>query len=441
MQLSTDGQAIALACSSLALAGERSIKPLTSREWQQLCGALARSEWGRPGELLGRKPAELHRELGMATDTAERLSLLLARGGQLAFEVDRLASRGIWVLTRADDAYPPRLKKLLDGQAPPVLYGAGPQSALREPSLAVIGSRDADPAALAFARGLGRHCARQRVAIVSGAARGVDLEAMAGAVEAGGIAIGVTVDPLERLVRRPALRTAVADDALTLVTPYHPSARWQAGNAMRRNRFVYAMSQAAVVAATAAKSGGTWAGAIENIERRWVPVYVRVDGDAGSRELARAGAWPLPPGPVENIDVQSLFDGYVPSLLREAEHADAAKESADRKSNETDPVAKSEDDVHGDLPARSPHTAPPASPSQMEPGDAHDAFWAVWPLLYACLQEPRSEREVAEALRLQLAQARTWLNRAAEEDLVKVKSRPRKLYVVGEGDHDQLRLG
>jgi DNA processing protein len=435
MQLSADSQAIALTCSNIALADERSVKPLTPSEWRQLCGTLVRSTWGRPGEMLGRDPAELRRELGVGADTAQRLSLLLARGGQLAFEVDRLASRGIWVLTRADEAYPGRLKELLGAQAPPLLYGAGPRAALHAPALAVIGSRDADPTALAFARELGRRCARGRVAIVSGAARGVDEEAMMGALEAGGVAVGVTVDPLERLVRRPALRTAVGEEALTLVTPYHPSARWQVGNAMRRNRLVYAMSRAAIVVATAAGNGGTWAGAVENLEHRWVPLYVRGDGDAGSRELALAGARPLPPGPVEDLDVQSLFDGYGPSV-------DVGEERGSRSGGEdTHPDTPPEMNGRRDPDARSPRAAPSRTPDQAEPADAQDAFTVVWPLLRAFLQVPRSERDVAQALRLQPAQARAWLARAVEEELAKVKKRPRKTYTARSDERDQLTLG
>jgi DNA processing protein len=437
MPMSADGQAVALACSDLALGGDRSIKPLTPREWHQLSEVLVRSAWGRPGELLGRKPAELREELGVAPDMAERLSRLLARGGQLAFEVDRLASRGIWVLTRADDAYPPRFKQLLLGQAPPVLYGAGPQNALREPSLAVVGSRDVDEAALAFARGLGRQCARQRVAVVSGAARGVDQEAMTGALEAGGIAVGVTVEPLERLVRQPALRIPLAEETLTLVTPFHPAARWQASNAMQRNRLVYVMSQAAVVAATAAGSGGTWAGAIENIKHGWVPVYVRDDGSDGSRELARASAYPFPFDSLEDVDVSSLFARGVPSLLAEIESAGPAEDRAE----EEIAITPSDAVRRNDLPDELSEVA--ASPS--EPVKSHDAFWALWPLLASYLQAPRTDRDVAMALDLQLGQARVWLNRAVDEGLAKLQTRPRKLYVArdgdGDGDRGQLRLG
>ncbi len=305
--ISPDGQAIALACSTLALGGERSVKPLNSREWHELSARLVRSEWGSPYELLGCSSTELQRGLDLDPEIAERLARLLARGGQLAFELERLANSGIWVLTRADEEYPQRVKKLLAGSAPPVLYGAGPQTALREQALAIVGSRDADSAALVFVRALARRCVSSQVAVVSGAARGVDIEAMGAAIEAGGVAVGVSVDPLERLVRRPALRGPLAEETLTLMTPFHPAARWQVGNAMGRNRIIYAMSNAAVVAATAAGSRGTWTGAIENLRFGWVPLYVRAGKDEGSRALAHAGAIPLAGDTLEDIDIPALF--------------------------------------------------------------------------------------------------------------------------------------
>lgn len=401
--LSADGQVIALACSTLALEGDRSLKPLTSREWHQLSVKLVRSDWGRPSELFGRTPAELHRGLDLAPEAAERLARLLARGGQLAFELERLANSGIWVLTRADEGYPQRVKKLLAAAAPPILYGAGPQSALRERALAIVGSREADAPALMFARSLARRCVSHHVAVVSGAARGIDLEAMGAAIEAGGMALGVTVDPLERLVRRPALRGSLAEGTLTLLTPFHPAARWQASNAMRRNRIVYAMSGAAVVVATAARSGGTWTGAVENLRAHWVPLYVRAGEDQGSHALVRAGAIPLAEDTLEDLDVPGLFDW--PQTL-ETFVPVASNGSADSPRN----------------------------------GEPRDVFWAIWPLLDSCLRTPRSERDVAEALNLQLGQARVWLDRAVEEQLVRVMKRPRKLYVACEASEDQLEL-
>ncbi|HEX4115023.1 MAG TPA: DNA-processing protein DprA [Solirubrobacteraceae bacterium] len=439
--ISEDGQVIALACSNLALQGDRSIKPLTAREWHGLSERLIKSKWERPSELMRHTPAELHRELGLEIGIAERLTRLLARGGQLAFELERLAGKGIWVITRADETYPQRLKRLLGAGAPPVLYGSGPQEVLRARALAIVGSRDASNDALSFARGLAHECARSHVAVISGGARGVDLEAMEAAIEAGGVAVGVTVEPLERLVRRPMLRMPLTEGTLTLVTPFHPAARWQASNAMRRNRIVYAMSSAAVVAATAAGSGGTWTGAIENLKHGWVPLYVRDGADEGGDALARAGAVLLPGPPIRGIDVNRLFQ--VPDSagrLGESQQTPVGKE----RNEEVMDVAPAEDSLMGEVGTHSQEIVvramSPSPTADQDRSEASDVFWAVWPLLEASLKHPRGDREIAEELDLQLGQARTWLDRAVQEGLASVQKRRRKLYVVSRVGGDQLSL-
>jgi len=273
----------------------------------------------------------------------------------------------------------------------------------------VAGSRDVADSGLAFAASLGRCCAAQGYALISGGARGVDAAAMEGALARGGATIGITVEPLERLVRRRELRTAIADELLTLATPFHPAARWQAGNAMRRNRLIYALSQAAVVVASSPQKGGTRAGALENLKAGWVPLYVRDDGSPGNAQLIAAGGLPLPSSdPAESLDIDSL-------------------------------------------PLPEPQSPPlPASPAPASSGDSalsdynsreamDDAFVAVWPILERHLREPLGEREVAERLKLQLTQARSWLEHAVAEGRATVKQRPKR-YFVPEGDDAQLRI-
>jgi predicted Rossmann fold nucleotide-binding protein DprA/Smf involved in DNA uptake len=422
--LGPDGQAIALACSRLALAGETDVKPLTAREWHEVSNRLARSSWGRPAELLGHTPAEIARELQLPLDAAQRIAMLLSRGGQLAFELERLGSRGIWVTTCSEETYPQRLERLLHTHAPPVLYGAGSPDVLTRPALAIVGSRDADSGALELASMLGRLCARQDVTVVSGAARGVDTQAMQAAIEMGGSALGVTVEPLERLVRRAATRAPLSDGALTLITPFHPTARWQAGNAMLRNRIVYALAQAAVVAASAAGSGGTWSGAIENLRHGWVPLYVRCHGDAGSQELAQAGAITLADPTVADLDIRSLFHpptGDVRPPLLAAEPPNGTAPSAPQTGTDHVP----------------PETCPEPS-TQAKPDD--DLFWVIWPRLQSLLREPQTPSEVASSLALRPAQAKAWLDRAVHEDLATVQTRPRKRYVSHAFNEHQLRL-
>jgi predicted Rossmann fold nucleotide-binding protein DprA/Smf involved in DNA uptake len=426
--VSADGQAIALACSPLAVAGDRSIKPLSAMEWHEVSIALRNSELERPRELIAMSPGDLRDALGLTPALAGRLSALLSRGGQLAFELERLASRGIWVLTRADDGYPWLLKQRLRGDTPPVLFGAGPLSALHRPGIAVVGSRDVDEDGLAWASGFGRRCAEQGFAVVSGAARGVDITAMTGALTYGGPAVGVTVDPLDRLVRRRDLREAITDELLTLVTPFVPTARWHAGNAMRRNRLIYALSHAAVVVASSAEKGGTRSGALENLRAGWVGLHVRDDGSRGNDRLIRDGAHPLPAHwPVEEIDVRRLVTEARPTLLDDMqliERQEPAAAIAATKVSE---------------PPAPPGGASPRSAEGGRPDPAHDAFLMVWPDLERHLFEPLSEREVAERLKLELTQARAWLKRAVNEGRAELTTRPKR-YVARVGRAEQLRI-
>lgn len=404
LPISADSQAIALICSTLALKGNRSLKALGPGEWHALSQAVHTAGM-RPGELIGLGAGELHEKLGLEPGLAERLALLLSRGGQLALEVERLSSQGIWVLTRADDSYPTLLRRRLGQQAPPLLFGAGPQAGLENEAIAVVGSRDVDEEGLEFAASLGATCAAQGLAVISGAARGVDAAAMGGALDRGGAVIGITVDPLERLVRRRDLRVAIAEEQLSLATPFHPAARWHVGNAMRRNRLVYALSQAAVVVASSSGKGGTRSGATENLKAGWVPLHVRDDGSPGNHQLIVAGGMPLA---AENplsaqLQLRELIGAPRLSLLEEEVPADS-----------------------------------PGSVGATDSGEG-DVFETVWPLLARQLQEPRSEREIAEALDLQPTQARAWLKRAAEQDLVAVETRPKR-YVLRESAPGQMRM-
>jgi predicted Rossmann fold nucleotide-binding protein DprA/Smf involved in DNA uptake len=424
--VSVDGQAIALACSTLALDGNRSIKPLSATEWHGVSLALRSSELERPRDLIGLTSRELRQALALDPALADRLAALLARGGQLAFELERLASRGIWVLTRADDGYPALLKQRLRGQSPPVLFGAGTYAAFDTPGIAVVGSRDVDAAGLSWAASLGQGCAGQGVTVVSGAARGVDITAMNAALSAGGRAIGVTVEPLDRLVGRREVREFVLDETLTLLTPFHPSARWQAGNAMRRNRLIYALSRAAVVVASSAEKGGTRAGALENLRGGWVPLHVRDDQSPGNARLIAEGGRPLSAGePVDDSTISRLLRTSTIRLDGDGEVGETPETGAlfgigeSRGAAETSAWRLSTDDL------RTPIRA--------------DVFAVVWPMLATCLQRPLTEREVAERLKLELTQARTWLKRAVEEGLADAIPRPKR-YVVRGGDAAQLRI-
>ena len=130
----------------------------------------------------------------------------------------------------------------------------------------------------------------------------MDQAAMRGALNDGGAAIGVLADGLEKSVMQRENRAVLMDGRLTLISPYDPRAGFAVGNAMRRNKLIYALADAGLVVEADYDKGGTWTGAVEQLKKlRLVPVYARVDepGSNGLQALLKMGArsWPNPQTP------------------------------------------------------------------------------------------------------------------------------------------------
>jgi predicted Rossmann fold nucleotide-binding protein DprA/Smf involved in DNA uptake len=291
--LSPDATAIILLCTSLGeekgAARERPVGPVG---YSRLAEALRRQSFQGPRDLLGLTADDITRSLDIDLDVAASYVRRLARAGQLAFELDRLRSRGVWVVTIADEPYPGVLRERLGSVAPPVLFGSGPPELLIAGGISIVGSREADTEATSFTEGLASAAARGGATVISGGARGIDAVAMRAALQAGGSVIGVVPEGVERRLREASTRSAVAGGQAVLISPYHPAAGFSAGAAMGRNKLIYALSDVAIVVSSAEGSGGTWAGAVEALERGWVPVLVRdADGaQPGNAALIGRGA-------------------------------------------------------------------------------------------------------------------------------------------------------
>jgi DNA processing protein len=268
---------------------------LTPGEYNRLAHLL-RDEQRQPSDLIGPDAREVIDLCASAVDRA-RLESLLGRGFLLSQAVDRWGARAIWVVSRADPVYPRRLKARLKEDAPPVLYGCGEIALLETGGLAVVGSRNVGGELIAYAENVGRTAAAAGHTLISGGARGIDQAAMRGASQAGGAVVGVLADSLERAALVRDNREPLMNRRLALVSPYDPAAGFSVGHAMGRNKLIYAMADAAVVVNSDFQKGGTWAGAVEQLERlRFVPVFVRNGPDAGkgNAALLRRGARPWP---------------------------------------------------------------------------------------------------------------------------------------------------
>ncbi|MFB0693934.1 DNA-processing protein DprA [Agrobacterium pusense] len=277
--LAPDTQATILLTCKLGTADE---KPLSLAEYNKVARQLMDRNL-RPSDLL-REQVQ-----GFAVSD-ERLRLLLNRGAALALTVERWSQAGIHVVSRSDDGYPLALRRKLRSRASPLIFYSGDINILESSALCVVGSRDATETGLEFAGNLGRLCAKQRFVVVSGDARGIDREAMQAAMDDGGRAVGVLAEAMLQAVLSRRNRAAIISRKLLLLTPFEPESRFSVARAMERNKYLYALADAAVVVDSDVK-GGTWSGAIENQKYGWTPAFVRFGADtgAGNRQLAAQG--------------------------------------------------------------------------------------------------------------------------------------------------------
>jgi DNA processing protein len=449
--LSPNGQAILLLTAPLEI-GRNAPKAelLKPSEYRELARHLM--ELGQePADLLSSGSDELRQRCGSLVGR-ERLETLLGRGFLLSQALERWQARAIWVVSRADPDYPERLKTRLGNYAPPVLYGCGPMDLLSFGGLAVVGSRKVNEELTHFAHDAGRLAAGAGRILVSGGAKGVDLSAMQGALDDGGRACGVLADNLERTSLKRENRDWIIDDRLTLVSPYDPGAGFNVGNAMQRNKLIYALADAALVVNADLEKGGTWAGAVEQLKSlKLVPVFVRASGarsraldalrgkgalewpDAQTPELferlmARVEAGALEPDEPALLLFEGAGDSETDGSLK-TEGADAAP-AVTHNDRKGDSVTTTSEDAAQSRSSSNPeghgvHEA--ADPERMElesvtPAD--ELFETVRRLIVRLLESPKAEAEVAGELNVSGPQARAWLKRLIADGQVEKSKQP-----------------
>jgi DNA processing protein len=413
-EISANTQAILLLTAPLitgARAGGADL--LSPAEYRRLAREL-HTRRREPADLLGPDADAIILECAGHFGT-DRVRALLARGFALSQALDRWYARSIWVVSRADAGYPARIKSRLRESAPPVFYGSGDRSLLETGGLAVVGSRHASEELLAFTAAVGSLAARAGWTTVSGGARGIDQAAMRSAAETGGRVVGVLADRLERAILNRDNRNFIRSGQLVLISPFDPSAGFNAGHAMQRNKLIYGLADAALVVSSDYQKGGTWAGAVEQLEKlRFVPVFVRSNGEhqRGIDALQRKGAmpWPDPVTPQElastlsgaPTDEPAQEDPQIPLLVREQTLHEGARSEA----------------------------FPEAVGAQAQVASAPEEFASYDDLpdatrrWFARMNTPRSLEEIANELQVSQRKASGWLKRLVAEGVLERSARP-----------------
>lgn len=276
----------------IRLPDDGALRPLTQSEFRQTTDSLNKAGYALTDILTLPNPT-LASLLQRAT-LVERVAALRQRYRAIIESLDAWAAKGIWVLGEADDAYPDKLVRRLAGAHPPLLFGCGPNGSLDAGGICIVGSRNSSGEAISFAETLAARCAEEQLTVVSSDMRGVDRAAIQAATENSGRTLMILSDKLIKTIAQTRFARALADQTITMVTPFAPDVGFSVGNAVRANRYQYAMSDLAVIAETRSK-GGIWQGAEENRKGGWVPAFVRYSETipSGNRALLHLGLTPI----------------------------------------------------------------------------------------------------------------------------------------------------
>ncbi len=203
----------------------------------------------------------------------------------------RAAPRDAGLLWPAHPDYPPLLAAIVD--PPLVLWTVGDPSALHEPIVALVGSRNATLAGRDVAATLAGDLAAAGVVVASGFARGVDAAAHRGAA-ARGRTVAVLGCGLDQDYPRDhaPLRAAILERG-AIVSEFAPGTPPRPHHFPLRNRALSGLASAVVVVQAAARSGSLITARMALEQGRdvmAVPGDVRTGANAGAHALIRDGA-------------------------------------------------------------------------------------------------------------------------------------------------------
>ena len=222
----------------------------------------------------------------------------------------------ISILTIGDALYSARLKNIPD--PPLVLYYKGQVPDLDSTAaIGVVGTRRASLYGLSVAKRMGSQLGKQGGILISGMAKGIDAQAMSGALESGGTVVGVLGCGPDQIY--PLSNRRLFEDTEKfgcILSEFPPGTPPLAHNFPKRNRIISGLSCGVLVVEAPRKSGAMITARLAADQGRdvfVVPANIGVETSEGSNSLLRDGAIAVTCG----WDVLSEYEYTYGGKLRE----------------------------------------------------------------------------------------------------------------------------
>ena len=193
-------------------------------------------------------------QAGLRRDTIEAIKSAEPRD-KARNESEQIARLGGEALILTDDRYPALLRETYD--PPIVIYCRGHfETALSQPVVAIVGSRRCSTYGRNVAEKLSRELAERGVTVVSGLARGIDSAAHRGALEGGGLTVGVMGTGLDAVYPKENRKLAARIvEQGALITEFPLATPPVSQNFPFRNRVISGLAMGVLVVEGAERSG------------------------------------------------------------------------------------------------------------------------------------------------------------------------------------------
>ena len=368
-------------CTNLGIEGE--YKPLTLKEWNGL-GKTVNDMGYKIADLL---KSEFTEKLLISEKQKEQIKLLTGRGFSIALKLQELENKGIYIVTQFDSDYPKYLKRKLREKMPPVLFYAGDITLAGKIGIAIVGSRDVDDAGMLFAKDLAKKATKEKLIIYSGGAKGVDSISEKAAIDEGGYVVSFIGDSLSKKIRNKDVIQNILNKRILLFSDVNPDTGFSVGRAMNRNKFIYAAAHGAFVVSSDFGKGGTWTGAVENINNLWTNLFVWSGCvKKGNKELISKGAIPYV------ISEQTILDTINLSPQKDIE----AYRQIDMFTTEKEEIKE-----------------------DIDKSNIIDLYYVVKESLVQSIVGEMDANDIAQKCNIQKGQMNIWLKRLAAEGKIK----------------------
>lgn len=268
------------------------VKPLSSRQYQQLEFKLAHSTLRYPSGLLNYDSQEMIIQLALNEEDVQRIQKRLQLLSKILKVLAYYEARGIHVITKFEDGYPKAFAHRLKKEAPLMLFYSGDLALLQEPMISIAGPVHTNQTMQENTISVVHKIQQEGYHLMTSGHAGCEQIGMLEYLKNNGKVILFAANDL--LKRGIEFKKMISSGQMLLLSHRVPEADYDVVESLVRNSYIYALCHTNFIIHSELNTGALYFSAIQNLKHRWSKLLAIVDDEFyGNAKLVEAGAIPV----------------------------------------------------------------------------------------------------------------------------------------------------